>query len=222
MSNLYATVHLSDSQIPKYNLGNPLFGKIDLTTQFTNDTANNGMWRQDLNYPYWKVYAAGSSNPSAEKFNFETVDLYSMLNSSSTITMHSKSYMYDADSQVIVIPQSGWYKITMSASAHLDGVGTTFNATQYYNSFWSDESLTEKQVQIKRDFNHGTPLEIQLVRNYSENVELIKGSYNETYDSGDPNEETYQFKSGALIRTPMGKQAYLAYRLSTPSFAVLH
>lgn len=213
---IYASCNLAQEQVPIYNLGNPKFGTCSLNVKWNNyasDGSNSsgnfgrttsnrwvnrtGAIQQDLTFPYCKVYHPMDTQywNDAPVYNFSTVDIWNMMDSSSnsgvTVTVHSDTYMYDPNEMVIVIPADGWYRIYISASAVLSGAGTSFTAKQWYNPFNNSDPLEERDMQIKRGLKELTPLEIQLIRNYDGNVELIKGKYNFTYDTGDPNQEKY-------------------------------
>lgn len=46
LKDIYMSCNLADEQVPEYNLGNPKFGKIDLTVQWANplDTSGTSIW----------------------------------------------------------------------------------------------------------------------------------------------------------------------------------
>ena len=216
ISRIYCSTNLAQEQVPLYNLGNPRFGTVSLNIKWNNyksvnsasDYSREGGWRntsgafqQDLKFPYYKIdrhQNISQHSSDADKYNFSTVDIWNMMdstnNSAVTVTVHSDTYMYDPNEHVIVIPADGWYRIYMSTSAILSGAGTTFQAKQWYNPHNDDDPIEEREVTIKRGFKELTPLEIQLIRNYNNNVELIKGKQNIIYHTGDPNQEKYRYK----------------------------
>lgn len=220
---IYASCNLAQEQVPIYNLGNPKFGTVSMNVKWHNygsvtSDGNSGFggrtstnrWvnrtgaiQQDLEFPYYYIKPAiNASNRDAEaQYNFSVVDIWNMMDSTSnsgvSVTVHSDTYMYDPNEQVIVIPSDGWYRIYMSTSATLSGQGTSFTAKQWTTTYYDGDAFEERDVQIKRGLNELTPLEIQLIRNYDGNVELIKGKTNITYDTGDPNQIEYTYRGGS-------------------------
>lgn len=215
---IYCSTNLAQEQVPSYNIGNPKFGTCSLNIKWNNyssvDTSTNytrkGEWRnstggfqQDLKFPYYRIRPAinASNRDAGEQFNFSTVDIWNMMdstnNSAVNVTVHSDTYMYDPNEHLIVIPADGWYRIYISTSAVLSGAGTTFQADQWTTTFKDGDEFKERRVTIKRGLKELTPLEIQLVRNYDGNVELIKGKQNITYDTGDPSQTEYTYKGGS-------------------------
>lgn len=225
ISNIYASCNLANEQSPIYNLGNPKFGRLSLKTRWNNyssinssnsDFGNNRYGKtvsisssaglaQDLKFPYERVKPATNAEGGAsslEEFNFNSIIMWNMMdstnNSAVTVTVNEDTYMYDPTENLIVIPADGWYKIHLSAKANLSGQGTTFTARQWTTTFKQGDEFKQRDVpNIKRDFKDRTPLEIQLIRNYDENIELIKGKMNVEYATGDFNQETYTYKGGS-------------------------
>ena len=219
ISNIYCSTNLAQDQIPIYNLGNPRFGTCTLKVRWNNYGSVNTSgtfnrddgWRnstggiqQDLNFPYYFVKPAiNASNRDQEgEYNFSTVDIWNMMDSKNnengvTVNVLGDTYMYDPNEQVIVIPADGWYSIYLSAKASLSGTGTNFIAKQWTTTFKDGDEFKERDVVIKRGLSELTPLEIQLIRNYDENVELIKGKRNITYDTGDPSQSEYTYIGGS-------------------------
>lgn len=212
---IYGSCNLASEQVPIYNLGNPRFGNCSLKVRWNNYRSVNettsfsrqdgwinssGGLPQDLNFPYYKISPAinASNSSSSEQYNFSTIDIWNMMdstnNSAVTVNVLSDTYMYDPNEQLIVIPSDGWYRIYLSAKASLSGVGTTFKADQWTNTFYEDDEFKEREVTITRGLSELTPLEIQLVRNYDGNVELIKGRTNIEYATGDPNQTNYTYR----------------------------
>lgn len=203
LSGIYESVNLADGQTPAYNLGNPLFGSLKIRASFKNSSAHDGgMWEQDLNFPYFKVTGAINASQGANEveYNFATIDVWNMCdsthNSNVSVNVVEKSYMYDPDEQLIVIPKSGWYKIRFKASASLDNPSTTFMANQWTTTYYDGDEFAQRNISITRGFKEGTPLEIQLIRNYDGNIELIKGRKNVKYYTGNPNDVTYTIRGG--------------------------
>ena len=198
-SMIYASTNLGDEQSPDYNVGNPKFGKISLHSDFSNsDRHYERMNIQDLSFPYYKVRQRDfreTSDGNLSEYNFATIDWWNLLDSrSATVTINNDNYMYDPGEQVIVIPKSGWYRIGMKARVVLNDPDTTFTATQWYCSLSGpDAQLEEKSITLKKDLMFITPVEVQLIRNYNDNIELIKGNTNIEWATGDPNQETYTY-----------------------------
>ena len=223
IANVYASCNLANEQVPTYNLGNPKFGHCHLKVDWNNYNgdsstgifgrpnsfrSNIGGIIQDLKFPYNEVRPAVNAfnSTASEQYNFSAVDIFNVLDSTNnpsgvTVQVMQETYMYDPGEQVIVIPADGWYKIKLKAQATLSGAGTTFEAEQWTNTFYEGDEFKKRNVNIKRGFSEHTPLEIQLIRNYEDNVELIKGRKNITYDTGDPNQTEYRYRGGSYEST---------------------
>lgn len=206
---VYASCNLGDEQVPTYNLGNPKFGKVHVTATFDNSASQEvigghgggksdydatGLNLQDLTFPYYKVKAPIMSSRAGEiEYNFTTIDWWNMLYSGcSSVEIESPTYMYDPNQMLIVIPASGWYKIDMTVNCQLSGNGTSFKAEQWKGDY-ENGSFEEKEISLTRDIREHTPIEVQLIRNYEDNIELIKGRKNKAYVTGDPNLQTYRY-----------------------------
>lgn len=218
INGIYCSTNLSQEQAPIYNLGNPKFGKLDVSFQWDNLRSFNtqtslrpnkqaylnstGGFNQDLKFPYEMVRPAPNAlnSTSSEEYNFSTITCWNMMdkinNSGVTVNIQGDSYMLDPNEMVIVIPSDGWYKISLSANATLSGTNTTFSAKQWTTTYYAGDELKERDVTIKRLLTKQTPIEIQLIKNYDENIELIKGTKNVVYATGDPNDETYTYRGG--------------------------
>ena len=215
LSNVYSSVNLNDEQVPMYNVGNPLFGKVDISFHWDNKSSvlsdntttskiGNGGIVQDLSYPFYRVDGRMTDlsqfhGDTAVEYNFDKILLYGMLdsknNKSVTVSSNTKSYMYDPNEMVIVIPTDGWYKITFECrNISLDKSKTTFKAKQWNATYNSKDAFEKREMTITKDSFDTCPLEIQLVKNYDNNVELIKGDTNIVYETGNPNDKTYTIK----------------------------
>ena len=215
LSNVYSSVNLNDEQVPMYNVGNPLFGKVDISFHWDNKSSvlsdgtttskiGNGGIVQDLSYPFYRVDGRMTDlsqfhGDTSIVYNFDKILLYGMLdsknNKSVTVTSNTKSYMYDPNEMVIVIPTDGWYKITFECkNIKLDKSTTTFKAKQWNATYNSKDAFEKREMTITKNTNDTCPLEIQLVKNYDNNVELIKGDTNIVYETGNPNDKTYTIK----------------------------
>ena len=215
LSNVYSSVNLNDEQVPMYNVGNPLFGKVDISFHWDNKSSvlsdgtttskiGNGGIVQDLSYPFYRVDGRMTDlsqfhGDTAVEYNFDKILLYGMLdsknNKSVTVSSNTKSYMYDPNEMVIVIPTDGWYNITFECkNISLDKSTTTFKAKQWNATYNSKDAFEKREMTITKDSFDTCPLEIQLVKNYDNNVELIKGDTNIVYETGNPNDKTYTIK----------------------------
>ena len=210
LNEIYMSTNLADEQSPTYNLGNPLFGKVDIDVNWTSDGVG---YEQDLTYPYYKI--GGYVDMSQEtpvtiepEYNFSAIQIYNMLSGSSQTSQ--SSYMYKNEDNCIVIPADGFYKIDMTVySATLNNTSTKMVASQFVREWipiLNGLSLKteEKDVEFYPYLYSTTPLEIALVRNYDDNYELIKGCNNlEIYD-GYPEHETI----GGAEGTPTNYKSY--------------
>lgn len=215
LSNVYSSVNLNDEQVPMYNVGNPLFGKVDISFHWDNKSSvlsdgtttskiGNGGIVQDLSYPFYRVDGRMTDlsqfhGDTSIVYNFDKILLYGMLdsknNKSVTVSSNTKSYMYDPNEMVIVIPTDGWYKITFECkNIKLDKSTTTFKAKQWNATYNSKDAFEKREMTLTKDSFDICPLEIQLVKNYDNNVELIKGDTNIVYETGNPNDKTYTIK----------------------------
>ena len=213
INGIYASCNLADDQAPIYNLGNPKFGKCSLTVTWNNyysynevasgqvvNTRNEycvsnstGGLPQTLKYPYRVVRPLNATSNALPQYNLDEILTWNMLDSTNNpsgvnVTMLDETYMYDPDESVIVIPADGWYRIGLLCNISMSG--TPSGTTNYYCFNFDNNTITKREVNIKANqatFKQEFPLEIQLVRNREENVELIKGKWNYTYNDGDPN-----------------------------------
>ena len=196
LNDIFCSVNLADGQSPSYNLGNPKFGKVDLDVSF--NTVGAG-YEQDLTYPYFKMngyidyrYSTAGTIVSDE-YNLTAIQLYDIL-SDGSVTVENSSYMYQPNEHIIVIPSDGFYKIELSVNARLNTT-SQLTASQWVKE-WNDDigalnlSMEEKDIQFTPDITTTTPIEIQLVRNYDDNIELIKGKHNMQFMDGYPDHAT--------------------------------
>ena len=200
LKNIYMSVNLADEQSPEYNVGNPLFGDLQIASTFNNTNKSAYMGVQDLKFKYRKV-----NEGDMEEFNFPSIDYWNVFdNNVGTKTMAHNSYMFDPNEQLIVIPADGFYRITLDANINLINPSSTFQAYQYCGNPWNGKGYEEKLVTFTSSLKGETPVEIQLVKNNENDIELIKGKWNKEYRSGDVNETTIS-TAGALIDPYIGQ-----------------
>ena len=188
ISNIFASTNLANEQSPLYNVGNPNFGSVDITTTYS--TAGKGVgYQQQLSFPYYKVRNVETSSEGITEnveYNFSSVNLFSAFNTTG-VTLNRTSYMYDPDEMVVVVPADGFYKIEMTVNTTLDTSGS-ISASQWTTDDCIQD-LEERDIEggIPVGFlNNVTPVEVQLVRNYDDNLELIKGKWNTQFKTGNP------------------------------------
>lgn len=190
ITNIFASTNLATEQSPLYNLGNPSFGHLDITTTVSTQNLGNG-YQQELSFPYYQVSSIEADNTGINQttnYNLAAVNLYNAFTGNTSI--NGKSYMYDPNELVIVAPADGFYKIEMT-------VNTTLNTTGNISAaLWTtDDCIQNMEERTVGNmpagfFNNITPVEVQLVRNYDDNLELIKGKWNTVFYNGDPTKTT--------------------------------
>ena len=206
IANVYASCNLASEQSPNYNVGNPLFGDLNLTCSW-NNYVGSGSTPQELKFPYLEVKPAiNASNANDEsRYNLSEINFWNMCDSTTnpnvSVTLHHDTYMYDPTEHLFVVPADGWYKIDLTVNASLSGSNSTFNAKQWTTTFNQGDEFTKRQVSIRRTLLEHTPIEIQLIKNYDDNIELIKGKRNIVYATGDPNQTTYRYRGGSYTAT---------------------
>lgn len=203
LRDIYMSTNLADEQDPEYNLGNPKFGKVQINVDWNTPT-NGTAYTQSLDFPYCRIGGVMKSDGKCEgsQFNFSEVQLYDML-SEGNIGITGSSYMYQPNERIIVIPATGFYKITLSGETHLSTSQTSFQANQWYMQYCTEptESLEIGEVEIPVSMRKYMPVEIQLVRNFDDNIELIKGENNFYLYNGVPGHSTYCYTNNHLNMT---------------------
>lgn len=187
LNNIYQSVNLSDEQDPLYNLGNPTFGKVDLSVTAT--TSGNG-YEQELAFPYFFVGNQGAFGDMSEvvnEYNFKAVRIYDLLSEGTVSINQDKSYLFQPKEHIIVIPADGFYKIDMEVES-LTQRSTSLTVGNWYLPENTMHGLKEQNITITSDLREATPFEIHLVRNYEDDIELIKGKHNVEYFNGNPND----------------------------------
>lgn len=204
ISNIFCSTNLADEQDPIYNVGYSKFGALNLHLEYDSDNANDesNTFTQSLKFPYMpasEVFDAktglGVNNEIKEvtAWNFDEVFLNSLL-SCGDVRVAMSSTMYEPNNSIIVIPADGFYKISMSGNIELKQTSAITANQIVYNKLTSENDFSWKsQLRIiSPNIKTTMPIEIQLVKNYDENLELIKGKWNFFYRDGDSSHATYK------------------------------
>lgn len=214
LKNIFMSTNLADEQDPQYNVGNPKFGKIDLSATFSTNSKIG--YVQSLKFPYYKIggvseYVEGRWIKIEEGYNFEAVQLYDILAEGNVTVNQSVSYTYQPNEHIIVIPADGFYKIQMEIDTTLQTTNSLEAELNVRNMVlspsltpWLNNELDKEVVEFQPNFLTTTPVEIQLVRNYDDNLELIKGKNNMFFVDGRPDNEY-----------PVGQEAFGQNKIST-------
>lgn len=213
LKKIYISTNLADGQSPTYNLGNPLFGAADITVNWQNPMdiqpsgSNTGTTYgniQNLKFPYFKAsfdeYGLGelleTYYPDPE-YNLTDIRVYDMLSSDNggNVSVNGKSYLFQPNEHLIVIPADGFYKIDMTVETNLLTTQNIIASQKVHEALDPTGQIlkpdvVEKDISFKPNYRTTCPLEIQLVRNYNEDIELIKGKFNIRYVDGYPDNRT--------------------------------
>ena len=194
LSNIFASYSIADDQDPKYNLGNTKFGQIDISGSFST-ASKTYSWSQDHHFPYRKVVQTLSNNGIAtDQYNYTTSNIWNIINESQPTISESPNYLYNPDECLVIIPNDGFYEISLEiTNGQLQNPETTFTGYQQWMSLTYSENLVQHDIPITRNLTGETPLEIQLVKNYDNDVELIKGKNNVRWGNGNPNDLNYLY-----------------------------
>ena len=231
LSNIYTSTHLAEGQLCDFNAGNPKIGNFHITSSYRDVSGNDptdGYNHQDLKFKYEYV---GDEDINYGKFNFSEI-LYTNLfasNSHQSIVrlFDARENMFNSKEGYVQIPASGFYKITLSGTTELLEEQGNFSEDRWIRDpNWRDWGLHELSDPFKYNISHARsiyttcPIEIQLVKNYDDNIELIKGPYNMTYVVGFDcltNSNTYQYyEENTLYNNRMQRwSAYPHERLGT-------
>ena len=194
VNKLYTSINIANDQKPTYNIGNPNFGALSISCQFssyvnknTGDARVADCLEHNLSFPYVKC--------SDNNYMWDKVDIYDLWASkNSKITVPNKQYLFDENSNCIVVPADGLYKIRISVNGTLPT--QTVNVSERIKNL-SGEDIIRKRY-LNNDFNNDMPIEIQLVRN-TNTCELIHGIQQE---------EWWQTTNGSLINRSSWYTAY--------------
>lgn len=208
LTNVYASTNLANDQIPTYNLGNQKFGHLKLTT--TWNTSNKEPYKQALKFPYFYIQSypyrststvtVGGGNLTREvKYNLDTIDFWNLFEQTSTTASHD-SYLWDKGESLVIIPQSGWYKISLSSTTQLLDSATTMSCVHYVD-YADGNGIQMKELNVEKNIGETAPIEIQVIRNHdfeTNTIELIKGKRNIRYMNGDPTMSIFNYQRGQL------------------------
>ena len=194
VNKLYTSINIANDQKPTYNIGNPNFGALSISCQFSNyvnkntgDARVEDCLEHNLSFPYVKC--------SDNNYMWDKVDIYDLWASkNSKITVPNKQYLFDENSNCIVVPADGLYKIRISVNGTLPT--QTVNVSERIKNL-SGEDIIRKRY-LNNDFKNDMPIEIQLVRN-TNTCELIHGIQQE---------EWWQTTNGSLINRSTWYTAY--------------
>ena len=194
VNKLYTSINIANDQKPTYNIGNPNFGALSISCQFssyvnknTGDARVADCLEHNLSFPYVKC--------SDNDYVWDKVDIYDLWASgNSKITVPNNQYLFDENSNCIVVPADGLYKIRISVNGTLPT--QTVNVSERIKNL-SGEDIIRKRY-LNNDFNNDMPIEIQLVRN-TNTCELIHGIQQE---------EWWQTTNGSLINRSSWYTAY--------------
>lgn len=198
LNNIFASYSISDEQDPIYNVGNEKFGRVNITNGSANTSTDLDYWTQSLTFPYRRVdepVNLETPNTGIEEYNYSDINIWNILGNG---TLSQLCYMYDPNEKLIIIPADGFYEIALEVNGTLDTSTPTFQSPQWYANYASGkmQSPTDADphmVTFSKDLNGETPLEIQLIKNYNDDVELIKGRNNVIYYDGDPSHESVDY-----------------------------
>lgn len=203
-NNIYLSEYLKDDQDPAYNIGSSL-GKCTVNFSARNAYTSGQSWGHLSGLEGTLTYGYVPNNQNYDTKNFDTVtvyDLWSMgggrIGRHEWATVSSNNPWLFRDN-CIVIPSTGLYKVSLSATVTLES-DRTFKAGVYSGS---NDDLTEITVRSNNIFGLATPVELQIVRNENE-VELIHG-YDGTNKSVYPHEAGPEyFRRGIFRPGPSG------------------
>lgn len=176
VTKLYTSINIANDQKPTYNIGNPNFGALSISCQFSNyvnkntgDARVEDCLEHNLSFPYVKC--------SDNNYVWDKVDIYDLWSSkNSKITVPNKQYLFDENSNCIVVPADGLYKIRISVNGTLPT--QTVRVDERIKNLAVEDMI--RQRNLNNDFNNDMPIEIQLVRN-TNTSELIHGIQQEEW-----------------------------------------
>lgn len=202
-SSIYLSEYLKDDQDPAYNLGSSL-GKCTVNFTARNAYTSGQGWAYSGGLEETLTYGYVPNTQKNETKNFNTVsvyDLWSMVGGRvgqewATVSSNNPWLFRD---NCIVIPSTGLYRVTLSATVALES-DRTFKAGIHSGT---NDDLTEITVRSNNIFGLTTPVELQIVRNENE-VELIHG-YDGTNKSVYPHEAGPEHFRRSSLRPGVGE-----------------
>ena len=195
LTQIFMSTNLADGQVPAYNYGHPYLGQCKLSVEWAN--TNKTGYEQELNFKYFHSgpvlggHFGGRSDESEvageDAYNLSSIDVWNMMdvtnnNNVNVTPKNDRTYMWDKGEGLIVIPADGFYKIDLNVKAVRQ---TTSNLV--VNEIRYDKSagwFEETGKSITPNTTETCPIEIQLIKNYADNIELIKGKKNKQYSQG--------------------------------------
>ena len=194
VNKLYTSINIANDQKPTYNIGNPNFGSLSISCQFSNyvnkntgDARVEDCLEHNLSFPYVKC--------SDNDYMWDKVDIYALwASTNSKITVPNNQYLFDENSNCIVVPADGLYKIRISVNGTLPT--QTVRVDERIKNLNGEDKI--RQRNLNNDFKNDMPIEIQLVRN-TNTCELIHGIQQE---------EWWQTTDGSLIKRSSWYTAY--------------
>ena len=176
VNKLYTSINIANDQKPTYNIGNPNFGALSISCQFSSYVNKNtgaagvaDCLEHNLSFPYVKC--------SDNNYMWDKVDIYDLWTSqNSKITVPNNQYLFDENSNCIVVPADGLYKIRISVNGTLPT--QTVNVSERIKNLNGEDKIRKRY--LNNDFNNDMPIEIQLVRN-TNTCELIHGIQQEEW-----------------------------------------
>ena len=183
VSEAYSSIHLADGQVPTYNLANPKMGRVSLTCSYTSQPS--AAIQQKLKYGYGKVTSI-ENDVATDYYNWDSVEVHDLLTRGS-VTVDGFSYIYDQGEGEIVVPADGFYRITLSGSTRLVTSGTMTvgqRIKELMGIITNPQKANLRNIDITPNMSYSTPFEVQLVKNYDEDCELIHGQVQDIYLDG--------------------------------------
>ena len=176
VNKLYTSINIANDQKPTYNIGNPNFGALSISCQFSNyvnkntgDARVEDCLEHNLSFPDVKC--------SDNDYVWDKVDIYDLwASTNSKITVPNNQYLFDENSNCIVVPADGLYKIRISVNGTLPT--QTVTVDERIKNLSGEESFRRRD--LNNNFNNDMPIEIQLVRN-TNTCELIHGIQQEEW-----------------------------------------
>lgn len=212
INELFMSTNLANNQDPLYNLGSSL-GKVSFNYNWTNigstiqGRVTRPSWlQQDLQFPYDQAKRPTSSTPYSNgrsggrrvisdevKYNYGTVCVYDMLSNSTMKITNLKNDGYWFRDNVIVIPNSGIYKINFTGNISIASSANNNKKVNIWQLKQDGEPELKESILTNNFSNY--PTEIQIIKfnndTKDENIELIfHGEFpheaERTYSSSSP------------------------------------